>query len=150
MEMLEQVRRRLRDLVQFMEKRSRNVLFTDFEDEIGEETSFELLGLTPAQSIRTVPVPRLKRFCTSIRITSPSTTYEINKPLTYHDLEVLEYMLSESRIGDPEAIAIAKEESQGLGLFVRSLIGLDRGAAKEAFAEFLDGRTFSANQIGIR
>ena len=34
-----------------------------------------------------------------------------------------------------------------MGLFVRSLIGLDRGAAKEAFADFLSGRTLSGNQI---
>jgi type I restriction enzyme, R subunit len=56
-------------------------------------------------------------------------------------------MLAENGIGDPETVARAKEESQGLGLFVRSLIGLDRGAAKEAFADFLDGRVFTANQI---
>ncbi len=31
--------------------------------------------------------------------------------------------------------------------FVRSLVGLHRGAAKEAFADFLAGTTFSANQI---
>ena len=38
-------------------------------------------------------------------------------------------------------------ESQGLGLFVRSLVGLDRGAAKEALAAFLSGKTLAANQI---
>jgi type I restriction enzyme R subunit len=32
-------------------------------------------------------------------------------------------------------------------MFVRTLVGLDRAAAKEAFAAFLSGRTFSANQI---
>ena len=41
----------------------------------------------------------------------------------------------------------AKEESHGLGLFVRSLVGLDREAAKEAFAGFLAGKTLTANQI---
>lgn len=41
----------------------------------------------------------------------------------------------------------ATEESQGLGLFVRSLVGLDREAAKDAFAGFLAGKTFTANQI---
>lgn len=41
----------------------------------------------------------------------------------------------------------AKEKSQGLGLFVRSLVGLDRAAAKEAFAGFLSGKTLRANQI---
>lgn len=41
----------------------------------------------------------------------------------------------------------AAESNQGLGLFVRSLVGLDRGAAKDAFATFLSGKTLSANQI---
>lgn len=35
----------------------------------------------------------------------------------------------------------------GLGLFVRRLVGMDREAAKKAFATFLDGKTLSANQI---
>jgi type I restriction enzyme R subunit len=145
-EMLEQVRKRLRDLVQFIEKRSRKVLFTDFEDEIGEETSFELLGLAPAQGMdrfRAKAQAFLRQHEDHVAI----HRLRMNKPLTYHDLEVLEYMLSVNGIGDPETIARAKEENQGLGLFVRSLIGLDRGAAKEAFADFLDGRTYSANQI---
>jgi len=41
----------------------------------------------------------------------------------------------------------AKEESHGLGLFVRSLVGLDREAAKQAFAGFLAGKTLNASQI---
>jgi len=40
-----------------------------------------------------------------------------------------------------------KEETHGLGLFVRSLVGLDREAAKQAFAGFLAGKTLDANQI---
>ena len=34
-----------------------------------------------------------------------------------------------------------------LGLFIRSLVGLEREAAKEALAGFMDGRTLTANQI---
>src|ERR1019366_50533 len=41
----------------------------------------------------------------------------------------------------------AKQESHGLGLLVRSLVGLDRGAAKEALARFLSDKTLGANQI---
>ena len=37
--------------------------------------------------------------------------------------------------------------SEGLGLFVRSLVGLDREAAKGALGGFLAGKTLSANQI---
>jgi type I site-specific restriction endonuclease len=34
-----------------------------------------------------------------------------------------------------------------LGLFVRSLVGLDREAAKKAFSGLLDGKQWNANQI---
>jgi type I restriction enzyme R subunit len=36
--------------------------------------------------------------------------------------------------------------SGALGLFVRSLVGLDRGAARQALQAFLSGRTLTANQ----
>jgi Type I site-specific restriction-modification system, R (restriction) subunit and related helicases len=41
----------------------------------------------------------------------------------------------------------AKETSHGLGLFVRSLVGLDREAAKAALGGFLTGKSLAANQI---
>jgi type I restriction enzyme R subunit len=44
-------------------------------------------------------------------------------------------------------LAKATQDAQGLGLFVRGLVGMDRGAAKEAFAEFLAERTMTASQI---
>ena len=56
-------------------------------------------------------------------------------------------MLAESGVGGEEDIRRAAAEAQGLGLFVRSLVGLDRGAAKEALSGFLGGKTLSANQI---
>ena len=42
---------------------------------------------------------------------------------------------------------LRSDEHQGLGRIVRHLLGLDRGAAKEAMAEFISGKTLSANQI---
>ena len=38
-------------------------------------------------------------------------------------------------------------DSEGLGLFVRSLVGLDREAAKQATAGFVSGTTLGANQL---
>ncbi|HLJ26255.1 MAG TPA: type I restriction-modification enzyme R subunit C-terminal domain-containing protein [Candidatus Angelobacter sp.] len=48
--------------------------------------------------------------------------------------------------GRQDDIAQVKSES-GFGLFIRSLVGMDREAAKKAFAGFLSGKTLSANQI---
>ncbi|WP_305847276.1 type I restriction-modification enzyme R subunit C-terminal domain-containing protein, partial [Micromonospora sp. KC207] len=64
------------------------------------------------------------------------------------DLDELERMLAASG-GGPEDIDRARRSSDGLGLFIRSLVGLDREAANEAFSEFLAGRTLTANQISF-
>jgi type I restriction enzyme R subunit len=70
-----------------------------------------------------------------------------NKPLTPADLQELERILLENQVGTPDDVQRAAEVNQGLGLFVRSLVGLDREAAKSAFATFLSGKTLGANQI---
>ncbi|MCU0834663.1 MAG: DUF4145 domain-containing protein [Chromatiaceae bacterium] len=72
-----------------------------------------------------------------------------NKPLTASDLAELERMLGESGVGDPDQLQRAAEQSRGLGLFVRSLVGMDRGAAKESLAGFLSGKALSSNQIEL-
>lgn len=70
-----------------------------------------------------------------------------NQPLTAADLAELERMLLESGVGSPTDLTKAKESASGLGRFVRSLIGLDRAAAKAAFAQFLNQQNATANQI---
>ncbi|MDX1996746.1 MAG: type I restriction-modification enzyme R subunit C-terminal domain-containing protein, partial [Thermoanaerobaculia bacterium] len=70
-----------------------------------------------------------------------------NRPLTPSDLAELERMLLESGIAEPEDLERAKAEAAGLGLFVRSLVGLERTAAQQAFAGFLAGKTLSGDQI---
>ena len=50
-------------------------------------------------------------------------------------------------VGTPDDIAWEKDKSQGLGMFIRSLVGLDREAAKQAFSQFLVGGIATANQV---
>ena len=69
-----------------------------------------------------------------------------NKQLTPEDLTELEQMLIASG-GQQIDIAWATEQDGGLGIFVRSLVGLDRSAATEAFEKYLDGTHFSADQV---
>ena len=77
------------------------------------------------------------------------TIYKLrtNKALTTADLGELERVLVESGVGGVAEISRARSESNGLGLFVRSLVGMDRAAAKDALAGFLTNKTLSANQI---
>ena len=71
----------------------------------------------------------------------------MNRALTGTDLVELERILADSGVGDPADIERAKAESHGLGLFVRSLVGMDREAAKAALGGFLSTKSLGANQI---
>lgn len=142
--LLESARKKLRGLVYLIEKRKRNVLYTDFEDEIGEgqEVVFERFVSTDEfAKFREKARHFLKAHEDHLAVAKLRT----NKPLTPTDLGELERILLEA--GSPAEVAKAREESEGLGLFVRSLVGLDRGAAVEAFAAFQAGRAFTANQL---
>jgi type I restriction enzyme R subunit len=143
---LEAMRRRLRDLIKLIEKSKRTPIYTDFEDEMGGETTVELPGFgqgTDYAKFRAKAQAFLRAHQDHVAIRK----LRMNKALTASDLAELQLMLAASGVGAPEDIQRAAEESQGLGLFVRSLVGLDRQAAKEALAGFLVGTTHSANQI---
>ncbi|THD70258.1 MAG: hypothetical protein E7813_08870 [Bradyrhizobium sp.] len=69
------------------------------------------------------------------------------KPLTPTDLSELEKMLLDAGIGEAGDIERARETSNGFGRFVRSMVGLDRAAVRDAFGEFLAAGVATANQI---
>jgi type I restriction enzyme R subunit len=144
--MLELVRRRLRDLAKLIEKQKRRVVFADFEDEMGAEARVDLPGLAASWDFEKFR-SKAQAFLREHQDHTAIWKLRMNKPLTAVDLAELERMLVESGVGGPDQIDPAKQESHGLGLFVRSLVGLDRGAAKEALAGFLSGKTLAANQI---
>lgn len=75
----------------------------------------------------------------------PTCDVRGREPLTPTDLSELERIFAEAGVGAPEDIARIREEG-GLGIFVRLLVGLDRGAAKRAFDGFLLGCKLTAHQ----
>lgn len=144
--MLEVMRRRLRSLLQLIEKRQRKPIYTDFEDLIGAEIDVELPGL-PAGTDLAKFRAKARAFLREHLDHAAIGKLRTNRPLTVLDLAELERMFVESGLGTIEDIRRAAEESEGLGLFVRSLVGMDRSAAKEAMSPFLAGKSLSANQI---
>jgi len=144
--MLETMRRRLRALVPLIDKRERKVVYTDFEDEMGDDREIALPGIavgTDYEKFREKAQAFLRRHLDHVAVAK----VRMNRPLTPTDLAELERLLVESGVGGREDIRRAAENAQGLGLFVRSLVGMDRAAAKEALARFTNGRTLTANQL---
>jgi type I restriction enzyme, R subunit len=143
--MLEQVRKRLRALVKLIPKGQKKVVYTDFEDAIGELTHVDLPQVTSGLNMAKFK-EKARAFLREHESHLALQRLRRNQPLTSVDLDELEKMLIQAG-GSKELISEAKTQSQGLGLFVRTLVGLDRQAAMEAFSELLQGSTATANQI---
>ncbi|MHB1798478.1 MAG: DEAD/DEAH box helicase family protein [Vulcanimicrobiaceae bacterium] len=144
--MLEGMRRGLRDLIKLIEKQKRKPIYTDFEDEMGGEMPVDLPGFSQGTDYTKFRA-KAQAFLRAHQDHVAIRKLRMNKALTAADLAELQRMLADSGIGAADEIRRAAEASHGLGLFVRSLVGLDRQAAKEALAGFLSGKTLSANQI---
>jgi type I restriction enzyme, R subunit len=144
--MLESARKQLRLLVRLIDKQKRQPVYTDFEDLMGPENPIGFSVFTPPSSFERFRA-KARAFLKEHENDLAIHKLRMNKALTRTDLDELERMLTASGAGAAEDVEEAKKQSHGLGLFVRSLVGLDRGAAKEAFAGFLAGKKLGANQI---
>ena len=144
--MLEVVRRRLRSLIKLIERRARKVIYSDFEDEIGAGRAVSLGGVTPVGTDFERFRAKARAFLRAHEDRLALNKLRRNQPLTPIDLEELERLLIEAG-GSAADLAKARVEGAGLGVFVRSLVGLDRAAAKALFSDLLNASTATANQI---
>ena len=144
--MLDNARKRLRLLVKLIEKAKRQPVYTDFEDELGNESTVELPGFGAGADFERFRA-KVRQFLRAHENHLTIHKLRWNMPLTSADLGELERMLVEAGVGTSADFSRAKQESSGLGLFMRSLVGMDREAAKQAFGQFLSGKVQSANQI---
>ena len=143
---LEQVRLRLRALVKFIEKSRREPVYTNFEDQMRGTELVILPGVSTG-----VDTERFRDKALAFlrdKLEEPALhKVRWNEPLTPADLESLEEMLVEAGVGTSAQVREVARQESGLGLFLRSLVGLDRAAAKRAFDGFIAERRLSGSQL---
>jgi type I restriction enzyme R subunit len=135
-EMLETVRRELRGLLQLIEAKARKVVYTDFEDEIGEAVGVELEAVGPGLDKGRFK-QKARRFLEGHKHHIALQKLRRAEQLTPTDVKELERIFLAQGVGDAAKLDELRQEG-GLGVFLRSLVGLDRAAAKAAFSG-LDG-----------
>ncbi len=144
--MLELTRLRLRSLARFADTAGRSPVYTDFEDTLGDAVSVEF-----ARSTRPSDFQRFREKVTAyLRAHDNNLALQRlrrNLQLTASDIEELESMLVDADQATKADIEYAAQKTGGFGLFVRSLVGLDRSAAEEAFAAYLNNEQFTVNQL---
>ncbi|MCB9418644.1 MAG: DEAD/DEAH box helicase family protein [Ardenticatenaceae bacterium] len=144
---LEDLRRRFRNLTKSIERQQQHIVYTDFTDELGlmhDAPGVYLAGGVNIAQYR----KKVEQF-----IREREDFWVINKirwaiPLEPDDLTALEdFFFQADETGSRDDFARAYPQQTSLPAFIRSLVGLDRKAAKEKFARFLDGSTYTADQI---
>lgn len=143
--MLETIRKKIRGLVQFIDPNQRKIIYTDFADELGIPQEIDYgPSVTDLTRYKTKVMNFLKNEENHIVLQK----LKRNRPITQTDIEELERIFFESgEIGTREDFENAFGKQDKLGLFIRSLVGLDRHEAKLEFADFLNGQKYNANQI---
>ena len=142
---LETLRRRLRKLVKLIEPDARKIVYTDFEDEIGTGVGIDLpIGSNGTDKARFLM--KVRHFLSQNQDHITILKLKRNEQLTPQDLTELERILIDEAVGSADELERIRADG-GLGLFIRSLVGLDREAAKGVLGDFMEGRTLSVNQI---
>ena len=145
---LEVVRQKLRDLVKFLDRDQQPVVYTHFTDELDlvgvAEKNIHSWGSNVLESYH----QRVARYIRENRHHITINRLRTNQAITIAELDELERLVFD---GNERGTAadLYKELGQvkPLGEFIRSLLGLDVNAAKEAFAEFLNKRVLQPDQI---
>ena len=144
---LEELRLRLRGLMPFLDKITRKIVYTDFEDEVLDVRIDEPVPMPKMTGVEYER--RVKLFLEHHLDHLVIHKLRMNQPLTEQDLRSLETALVE--IGEEEGAALLSDlldkNSASLAQFVRSMVGMDRSAAQAAFAAYLNDRSLNPAQI---
>ncbi|MHA2859047.1 DEAD/DEAH box helicase family protein [Vibrio harveyi] len=144
---LEELRRKLRNLMFALDKDKKEMVYTNFEDEVQ--------GVHDVTNVYKNPSVDLAQYRKKIELYIQDHQDQLtiqklkrNKAITQADLDVLEGLLLEaSGMSDVETYREKILQEKPLGTFIRELVGLDMNAAKEAFSSFLDEEAYNAEQI---
>lgn len=141
---IEEIREEIRELVQYLEEAGREIITTNFEDNLIEDPIRDYSAPSVTNELYKKQVERFIRENKQHMTISKLNT---NQPITDLEIKELQRILFDG--GDRGTFDKYKEVygDQPLGRFIRSIVGLDISAAQSAFAEFLQSGNLNADQI---
>lgn len=145
--MIEEMRTRLRDLIKLIDKQSRTIVYTDIEDELGDIKELSPV-LTPVGVDIDGYKKRVENFIKANENHITIARLKRGKPLTHDDLTQLEqFIYNAQEVSGQQEFREHFGNDISLPEFIRSLVGLDYQAVKEAFSNYLVNTTYNERQI---
>ena len=142
---IEGLRNDLRKLIRFIDKEEGRIVYSDFGDEFfGAISEHEVVhGGNDLEAYRRRVTDYIKGQQNNITIYK----LRMNIPIAESELVGLEKMLfSQGEIGD-KAVFEKAYGAQPFGKFIRSIVGMDITAAREAFSNFINSPALNVQQI---
>jgi type I restriction enzyme R subunit len=142
---IERIREDLRELLRFLERDKQPLVYSTYEDSFESEAREHTL----LYNVNNLDAYRRKVQQYILEHEQHLVIHKLktNVPITRAELQELERMLfDQGALGTREEFIKAYGE-QPLGKFIRSIIGLDANAAKEAFSTLLQSGHFNSRQI---
>ena len=146
---LEEIRIKLRDLIDLIDFQKQEIVYTNFEDELNQDGTLIDTDTTQTAGVDLIQYrKKVESFLQEHQNEIAINKLKHNKPLTALDVEQLEKILKENAniVGSEEKFKTLMGDL-GLGEFIRSVIGLDNEEIEKVFAQYLDTNNFNANQI---
>ena len=144
---VEDVRTEMRDITRYLEGDRRHGIMTDFLDQLGE-MKVDYLPEVAGGVNRAQYLKKVGAFLRAHQDEGVIRKIRLAQPLSIQDLADLEHFFyNGDGVGSKDTFVQIYGHPQNLAMFIRSLVGLDRRAAKERFAAFLDQQTYTADQI---
>lgn len=142
---IEKLRIELRDLIKFIDFEETPIYYTSFTDTlVANNDEFNLIyDFNDLDAYKRKVEHYLKQNSSNITIHKLKNNIQITEP----ELNALEKMLFEQGEIGTKGEFIRAFGVQPLGKFIRSIIGLEVNATKEAFGKILTGQTLNSQQI---
>lgn len=156
MDMLEEIRIKMRNLIQYIDTATRRIVYTTFNDKVDDITKVEdalKTGLDLTQYRK-----RMDKLLETNR--DHITINKIRRliPVTEKDLEELDRLLFEGKesereifkklYGDKPRVQF-EIENPPISLLIRSIIGLEREDVEKKLAEYINKSNFNTKQIAF-
>jgi type I restriction enzyme R subunit len=141
---LDSVREELRELIQYLEANSRTIIYTNLQDsDITMTVNEPNVSSNYGHSYRRRVESLIRENKNQLTISKLRT----NVPITSQELKLLENILFDGTDGNTYDAFVEEFGAEPLGVFIRSILGLDIIAAQDAFAEFLKAGSLRADQM---
>jgi len=141
---LDSIRDEVRELVQYLDIRGREPIYTDIED---SEISISNREPNLTSNYGAIYRKRVESFIRENKLQLTISKLSTNQPITVDELKILEQILFDGTERGTKEDFVKEYGEAPLGVFIRSIIGLDVKAAQEAFAEFLLAGNLRADQM---